>query len=198
MGNNICQCKIIYQNFKEADLSSNKSSKKISLIEEKEIQMNKKNDINNNNKFDLSLIKQKSLKMSSEKLEKIYMNNYVNKIIKSYLNYKRKKIKKKEDLNNGISRNIKENNDNNNQNVNNNNSFNNKDNGENGNYVDMNHPFFIDKVHHSKTNYEKIDIPKINNGMSLEILINKNAKDFNKNNIQNKKKINKNYNNFKY
>ena len=36
--------------------------------------------------------------------------------------------------------------------------------------LSINHPFYIDKIHKSKTIYEKFNIPKINNGKSLESL----------------------------
>ena len=161
MGNNICQCKIICQNLKEADLSSNKSSKK---------SRSKKNKINNNTNNDL-------LKKNKE-IEKIYKNNCVKKIAKAYLAYKKRKNNNIENSSNGMPYNQKK------EELNN---YNNIQNGANNNFIEysMNHPFYVDKVHCTKTNYEKIDIPKINNGKSLEILLNKDSND---NNRKHKKK----------
>ena len=201
MGNNICQCKIIYQNFKEADLSLNKSSKNLSSSKVKKKKKTSKKGINSNN-CDLSFFKQKSSIKYNEKLERIYINNCVKKIIRAYLNYKKNKIRKNEVMNNGVNNNINENSNNINLygKTNNNNSYNNIDNSRDENCIDMNHPFFIDKVHHSKTNYKKIDIPKINNGISLDILLNKNSTNSNNFTTKNKKDMIKtvNSNNSKY
>ena len=40
----------------------------------------------------------------------------------------------------------------------------------------MTHLYNIDKIQRTKTKYEKFDIPKINNGESLEYLIINNSK----------------------
>ena len=153
MGNNICQCKIICQNVKEADLSSNKSSKKY---------YSKRKKINKNNN---NLIKK------NKEIEKIYKNNCVKKIAKAYIAYKKRKRNNIENASNGISY---KNKDKEKEDFNNN-----MKNGSNNNFIEysMNHPFYVDKVHCAKTNYEKIGIPKINNGMSLEILLNQNSND---------------------
>ena len=156
MGNNICQCKIICQNLKEADLSSNKSAKKYN---------SKKININKNNN---DLLKR------NKEIENIYKNNCVKKIVKAYLAYKKRKKDNFEKYSNGMPYNKRKEE----LKLNNNNII---QNGANNNIeYSMNHPFYIDKVHCTKTNYEKIDIPKINKGMSLEKLLNKDSNNDNK------------------
>lgn len=172
MGNNICQCKIIYQNLKETDLSSVKSKKNLYSFQ------SKKSLKNNNKNVDLIKI--------NEKIKIIYINNCAKKIAKAFLQYKNNKNNK---IKNQKIKNI----DNvNSYIINNKEEIKKKDleNGVNDNSFSFSikHPFFVDKVHRSRTKYEKIDIPKINNGMSLEILLNNNLSDFEENPKRNVKK----------
>ena len=180
MGNNICQCKTICQDQKERDLSfANKSAH--FLIKE-------------NNLDTIS-----SNKIISKKIRKIYINNCARKIAKAYLSFKNRKIKrlKKEKDNKEISYminylkyNNKKEKEKRKEKENIDDDLNDKKN-EIFNDYSLNNPFFIDKVHSSKTSYEKFNIPKINNGKSLEVL-NKKASDYHIKVISNKKNKNKN------
>jgi len=184
MGNNICQCKTICQDQKEKDLSFANTSAHF-LIKE-----NNLDTINSN-------------KIIDKKIRKIYINNCARKIAKAYLSFKKRKIKRlKKEKNNKELLYIMNNKKNNNKkekeikSENINDKLSNEKN-ESFNDYSLNNPFFIDKVHSSKTSYEKFNIPKINNGKSLEVL-NKKASDYhikvisNKQN-KNKRKIKDNY-----
>ena len=154
MGNNICQCKAFCQNQKETNLSSTNLSKNYFDLLEKQKDKNMTN-------------KNSDLLESYKKINIIYINNYLKKITKAYLQYKKNKNKiekiKIKNINKKFS------------------YSNNKKEDQKNNYLEleeidnfieysMNNPFYIDKVHSSKTSYEKFDIPKINNGKSLEAL----------------------------
>ena len=184
MGNNICQCKTICQDQKEKDLSFANTSAHF-LIKE-----NNLDTINSN-------------KIIDKKIRKIYINNCARKIAKAYLSFKKRIIKRlKKEKNNKELLYIMNNKKNNNKkekeikSENINDKLSNEKN-ESFNDYSLNNPFFIDKVHSSKTSYEKFNIPKINNGKSLEVL-NKKASDYhikvisNKQN-KNKRKIKDNY-----
>ena len=171
MGNNICQCKTICQDQKERDLSFANTSANF-LVKENNV-----DTINSN-------------KIINKKIRKIYINNCARKIARAYLSFKKRKIKRLKNGNNNkelsyITNNAK----------NNNKKENIKEEMSNGknqffNDYSLNNPFFIDKVHSSKTSYEKFNIPKINNGKSLEVL-NKKSSDYHIKVISNKKNKNK-------
>ena len=179
MGNNICQCKTICQDQKERDLSFANTSAHF-LIKE-----NNLDTINSN-------------KIIGKKIRKIYINNCARKIARAYLSFKKRKIKRlKKEKNNKELLYIMNNTKNNNkkENENENDVLSNRKN-ENFNDYSLNNPFFIDKVHSTKTSYEKFNIPKINNGKSLEVL-NKKSSDYHIKVISTKKHKNKNKNKIK-
>ena len=181
MGNNICQCKTICQDQKERDLSFANTSAHF-LIKE-----NNLDTINSN-------------KIIGKKIRKIYINNCARKIARAYLSFKKIKSKRlKKEKNNKellyMMNYTKNNNKKEKQKENINDELSNEKN-ESFNDYSLNHPFFIDKVHSSKTSYEKFNIPKINNGKSLEVL-NKKASDFHIKVISKKKIKNKNKNKIK-
>ena len=96
----------------------------------------------------------------NEEIYKIYIINCVKKIEKNYLKYKQ---------NHG---NLFENN------LNKKKVNNESENVNTDKFMDyyMTHLYNIDKIQRTKTKYEKFDIPKINNGESLEYLIINNSK----------------------
>ena len=106
----------------------------------------------------------------NNKIQNIYLINCVKKIERVYLIYKNRKKRNK-------------NNENKTKNISNNESTNIitvEENNNNDFKVDLfdnimdysiTHLFSINKVN-TKTNYQKFDIPKINNGKSLEMLLN--------------------------
>lgn len=153
MGNSFCQCKLICQTKREENLSSINSSR-----------MN-----NNFKKSRNKLINTISSFRTSENINSIYRKNCAKKIIKNYLNYK---MNKKKHKNNEIENNeyIINNDDNEEEEINERTSKKVIEPYDNLDQYSINHPFYIDKFHKSKTIYENINIPKINNGKSLEIL----------------------------
>ena len=151
MGSSFCQCQSICHAKKEEKLSSTNLSKKFNY--------NYNNSIKSRNKFINSL----SSLSSTENLNSIYRKNCAQKIIKTYLNYKKNK-------NDKINENYQKNTYNNEEEINNN-SKNSIEPYDNLDKYSVNHPFYIDKINKSKTTYQKINIPKINNGKSLESLI---------------------------
>ena len=96
----------------------------------------------------------------NEEINKIYIINCVKKIEKNYLKYKQ---------NHG---NLFENN------LNKKKVNNESENVNTDKFMDyyMTHLYNIDKIQRTKTKYEKFDIPKINNGESLEYLLINNSK----------------------
>ena len=159
MGNNICQCKIICQNLKEADLSSKQTSlNNLYYFKDNQEINNKK--INNNH----------FLTENNKRIEAIYIINCIRKIERAYLKHKNNLDKNKKIANtiNIIPNQTKKEEKKTNMNL---------KILENDNITDNSiyYPFFIDKVHKSKTIYKKFSIPKINNGKSLEFLLKKNS-----------------------
>ena len=154
MGYSFCQCNSLCLLKKEENLSSSNLSKKYNY-----------NSRNINNKITNNTL---SSFQSSETIQSIYRKNCVKKIIKTYLKYKKNKKK-------NLSRNIaiiETNNDINGKGSNKNTIISRND-SKPYSYTDqysIYYPFYIDKIHKSKTIYEKFNIPKINNGKSLEIL----------------------------
>ena len=151
MGNNICQCKIICQNIKDTDLSSSKNLAHLKKLKDPEKDFC---DLFENN----------------DDIKRIYINNCVKKIARVYLIYKKRKNKNKKNGNKNINiynnelSNIIIAEDHNNNNDLQIDSF--------DNIMDysMTHLYNKNKVN-TKTNYKKFDIPKINNGKSLEMLL---------------------------
>ena len=82
---------------------------------------------------------------------------------------KQKIIFEKTNKNYKINENVQKNTYNNEEEINNN-SKNSIEPYDNLDKYSINHPFYIDKINKSKTIYQKINIPKINNGKSLESL----------------------------
>lgn len=151
MGNNICQCKTICQTKVEENLSSSNLSTTYNY---------------NKNKSRNKVINSFSSISSKENLNSIYRKNCAQKIIKTYLQFKENKMKKiNNDIKNKeliyVEEEEKDNKSNNKKEIE---AYDNLD------QYSINHPFYIDKFHKSKTIYENINIPKINNGKSLEIL----------------------------
>ena len=154
MGNSFCQCNSLFFEKKEENLSSSNLSKTYNY--------NNKNSRNKININSLSTIR------TSETIRSIYRKNCAEKIIKTYLKYKKNK---NENLNNNIGyintkHNINKKEDNKYKIF----SRNDKEPINNTEQYSIDNPFYIDKVHKSKTIYEKFYIPKINNGKSLEML----------------------------
>ena len=152
MGNNICQCKTICQTKREENLSSSN----LSTTYNYNIRKSRNKVINTFSSF-----------RSKENINSIYRKNCAKKIIKTYLEFKKNKMKNKdEDIKNNelIYDEDKEEKDNTS------NSKKEIEAYENLDQYSINHPFYVDKIHKSKTVYKKFNIPKINNGKSLETL----------------------------
>ena len=156
MGNSFCQCKSLCLWKKEENLTSPNLSKAFNYNLKK-----------SRNKV---FINPYSTFRSSETIQSIYRKNCAKKIIKNYLKYKKSKMKNFNDdlLYIDINNNKKE--DDISTSRNDIEQYNNID------QYSINHPFYVDKIHKSKTIYEKVNIPKINNGKSLEML-NRNSSD---------------------
>ena len=151
MGNNICQCKTICQTKVEENLSSSNLSTTYNYYK---------------NKSRNKVINSISSISSKENLNSIYRKNCAQKIIKTYLQFKENKMKKiNNDIKNKeliyVEEEEKDNKSNNKKEIE---AYDNLD------QYSINHPFYIDKIHKSKTVYGKFYIPKINNGKSLETL----------------------------
>ena len=159
MGNNICQCKIICQNLKEADLSSEQ-------ISFKNVYYSNDNQKNNNNKIQNSHF----LTKKKKRIETIYIINCIKKIERAYLKHKENLNKNKKNANVNYRLPSKTEKEEKNKNID-------LKNVENDNFTNNSiyYPFYIDKVHKTKTIYKKFSIPKINNGKSLEFLLKKNS-----------------------
>ena len=151
MGSSFCQCKSICHTKREEHLLSTNLSNTFNY-----------NYNNNTRKSRNKFINSLSSFSSTENLNSIYRKNCAQKIIKTYLNYKRNK-------NDKINENVQKNTYNNEEEINNN-SKNSIEPYDNLDKYSINHPFYIDKINKSKTIYQKINIPKINNGKSLESL----------------------------
>ena len=148
MGNSFCQCKSICHTKREENLSTTYLSNTFNY-----------NYTISTKKRRIKFINSLSSLSSNENLNSIYRKNCAKKIIKTYLNYKKNKNKKKkENTQNEQEENIDSN------------SKNSIEPYDNLDKYSINHPFYIDKINKSKTTYQKICIPKINNGKSLESL----------------------------
>ena len=148
MGSSFCQCKTICQKKREENLSSSNLSTTYNY--------NMKRTRN-------KLVNTLFCNRSSETLNSIYKKNCAEKIIRTYLKFKQKKLKKvnNENKNNDKMDKKEENKSNSKDAI---------DAYDNLEKYSINHPFYIDKIHKSKTIYKKFNIPKINNLPSLEIL----------------------------
>ena len=152
MGNNICQCKSICISKREEDLSTSNLSTTFNY--------NMKRSRN-------KLINTLSSFRTNDNLISIYRKNCAEKIIKAYLKYKKNKNKT---FNDEIYQNELNLDEDEEEDDNKNNSKKEIEPYDNLDQLSINHPFYIDKIHKSKTIYEKFNIPKINNGKSLESL----------------------------
>ena len=175
MGNSICHCKTICLTKKEEDLSTSNLSTTFNY----NIKRSRNKLINTSSTF-----------TSNENLNSIYRKNCAEKIIKAYFEFKKNKIKKDNNEYKNIELTLNEDEDENTEN-NKNNLKKEIEAYDNLDQLSINHPFYIDKIHKSKTLYEKFNIPKINNGKSLETL-NRNSSGhhiiFNENKVSRKNK----------
>ena len=141
MGNKLCNCPNICPNYNNETSLSNKINNLIS-----------------NNSFSNVITANFTINFENESINKkildIYKKNCVNKIIKAYFNYKRRKNKYKNDT--IINNDKKEEETNINKIKKNIEAYDNFD------QYSIDHPFYIDKICRAKTMYEKIYIPKIN------------------------------------
>ena len=156
MGYNLCKCENLCINKKEENLSSINLSTKY------------KYNIKSRNK----LINTLSSFSSTENINSIYKKNCAQKIMKTYLKYKNNKMKYlyNEFKNNEFTDNTNEEEEKVEEENNKNNSKKSIETHDNFDQFSINHPFYIDKIKKSKTIYRNINIPKINNGKSLENL----------------------------